>query len=631
MPIKSLPSRPVAIADVPEPKLFGAQFRYNFFVTDELVNDTGALPEGVKAGSGETIDASTIDDFDVNRRVPRLVKFSFAPVRVVSPVDPSQSFQLGTKKAKPSGPASKKMGLAQADISIAANLDKIVSEDDFSNFGFVGLAFQDTAIDGKLYFLASGSITSRINVGTNAGGQSGPAFSIDPSGMTFSQAAAFLNTSTPETVSGGLIEAALSQPKAKGASYADQLGQQVVDTTFSELKNLAFRVQLNSSHAYKLLAGAVYDTTSIFADELRPMLPAALIAEKKAKQISKADVISIDEYETTLKYVDITPQVDKSPQLLTSRIVGYVIDKYEYTGGIDSPVIPHAPIVIEHPNANRAVDLAVKYGSMYSYSLRTVAAVEFPADPGDGTGQLFTVTALVASRPTPRVVVKCVEDVAPPPPADFNVSWDYTVGKPRLTWALPPNPQRDVKKVQVFKRKTLTEPYQLVQMYDFNDSVPALPDVETPDAKLVTVSDSPVLLHIDKAYNEGERWLYAVCSIDAHGMSSDYSVQFEVGFDRFANRIVKRVVSPSGAPKAYPNAYLSVDASIDSIRDSGHSHVSVVFQPEALALFDKSGNDLGFLGTEQNGTTYRLQFINVDFQKSADVDITVHDLRKSKK
>jgi hypothetical protein len=119
-----------------------------------------------------------------------------------------------------------------------------------------------------------------------------------------------------------------------------------------------------------------------------------------------------------------------------------------------------------------------------------------------------------------------------------------------------------------------------------------------------------------------------VCSVDAHGLSSAYSIQFFVKFDRFKNKLIKELVSNSGAPKAYPNMNLLTDTFVDSIRDSGHKKLRVVFNTEFLKVADSKDNDLKVLKTSDN-SKYRFQMINIDLQEQKVFDISLVDRRKT--
>jgi hypothetical protein len=211
-------------------------------------------------------------------------------------------------------------------------------------------------------------------------------------------------------------------------------------------------------------------------------------------------------------------------------------------------------------------------------------------------------------------------------------------------WSLPcPNTQRDVKKFQVFRRRprratgpagnttrtftAIEGPFELIKEFDFDDSIVRTANTETPSPILVERVNDVVGNYLDLDFNRDSSAIYAVCAVDAHSLSSNYSVQFEVSFDRFKNRIVKKLISQSGAPKSYPNLYLNEDAFQDTIRDSGHSRVRIFFDPEVLALKDADGNDLRLIATVDEGAEYRIQLINTDLQDQEVVEISVEDLR----
>ena len=119
-------------------------------------------------------------------------------------------------------------------------------------------------------------------------------------------------------------------------------------------------------------------------------------------------------------------------------------------------------------------------------------------------------------------------------------------------------------------------------------------------------------------------YIYALCSIDAHDFSSNYSQQFAMSFDRYKNKLVKQLISPSGAPKAYPNFYLlpgigvgvgNTNLTVDAMKDSSHTQMKIYFDPEYLGVRNSEGKPLRLIDTDSNGALYKLQIINVDRQK----------------
>ncbi|NBP57186.1 hypothetical protein EBU71_11770 [bacterium] len=226
----------------------------------------------------------------------------------------------------------------------------------------------------------------------------------------------------------------------------------------------------------------------------------------------------------------------------------------------------------------------------------------------------------------------------PPPPADFRVIWDYQRDMPMLTWNIPVNSQRDVKYFQIFKRLGINEPYQLIKVYDFNDSVTPLSLSEMSEQfmeqtnvlnlRFPNGTALPRTYYHDDDFNKDGSAIYTVACIDAHGYSSNYTVQFQVSFDKYGNKIITEAISQSGAPKAYPNFFIQKDAFVDSIRTSGTGKLQVIFNPEYLKVVAQGQppTDLGLLKTDEN-SVYKLQLINIDLQQEQTVNIKLIDTR----
>ena len=113
------------------------------------------------------------------------------------------------------------------------------------------------------------------------------------------------------------------------------------------------------------------------------------------------------------------------------------------------------------------------------------------------------------------------------------------------------------------------------------------------------------------------KYIYAVASIDARGLTSGYSAQFEVSYDRFKNKTITKYISSSGAPKPYPNINLQLDAFPDVIKDTGHKSMEIYFDPEYLKV-SKNNEDLNIIRKSGNSgeNKYKIQIINTDLQKS---------------
>jgi hypothetical protein len=207
-------------------------------------------------------------------------------------------------------------------------------------------------------------------------------------------------------------------------------------------------------------------------------------------------------------------------------------------------------------------------------------------------------------------------------------------------WSFPVVPTRDIKRFQVFRRRTIHEPFTLIREYDFDDSVIKTPRSETPRRSRVIKMKRPKTTYIDSEFNKDSTYIYALCCIDAHDFTSNYSEQFVVSFDRYKNKIIKRHLSPSGAPKPYPNFYLIEDVesdvgetnlTVDSFKASGHDKMTIFFDPEYLSIVREA--DVGeahstkLLSTKNEGGQYKMQIINIDRQVGKVLNIDIDDLR----
>ncbi len=212
----------------------------------------------------------------------------------------------------------------------------------------------------------------------------------------------------------------------------------------------------------------------------------------------------------------------------------------------------------------------------------------------------------------------------------LNFLWDYQNASLQVNWAFPSNTQRDIKGWQVFRRKSVNDPFSLIAQLDFDDSAIKTPSAETVDSSLIKRYSGPTTFFIDAEFDKDSSYIYAVCSVDAHAMTSNYSVQYHVKFDRIQNKLTKTFISQSGAAKQYPNTYLKAELSLDSVKSSNIENIRVYFDPEYLNVTDRFGRDLQFLKTDRRNGVYRMVMLNTDRQLQSNVDITLKDLRSLK-
>ncbi len=610
----SFPSKRISVLDIPEVTNFKVQFVYNFFTPDESVNDSGNSTRRVV--SSEVIDANSFDE--TQRLIPRLIKFSFNSVTL------HQGSIIGNEFVQRTD-----INQRTDKVSIVDNISQIQTEAEFSTNEFIGFEFQDDNVDKKLYTIVSGSIAKRIasaNRLTNSNINQERESLISKLSSEYSLLdAAKAMCDDVTTVDKNVIVDAMAQIDALNLSLIDETSQKKITAdVYERVKDVSIRGQLSSRLAGRIIKNIVNDPMSTFSDEFAGSQRRAMALQLRSRAAFNPNVISRSELDPTFRAISQT-SVDAQNIAPETRVLGYLIEKHEVLN--DGKLKQHAPIVIENPNATVAYDEKIAYGKTYIYSIKTIVELRTPVTVDD-SNDVVVAAGLISSRKSKRLTVRCIEEVPPPPPADFNVFWDYTHDAPFFTWAFPVNKQRDIKKFQIFKRTSVYEPYRLLKQFDFDDSAVKHDSGETPEISLIEFLTEPKTAFVDKQFKKTDRAMYTLCSIDAHGFSSNYSMQIDIAYDVFKNKIKKTIVSYSGAPKSYPNIMLNTDTFVDTIKVSGFSRAKIYFDPEFLRVNDVNGNDMKLL-TKKNvdGGKYKIQFINTDIMQDESVDIVINDLR----
>jgi len=329
---------------------------------------------------------------------------------------------------------------------------------------------------------------------------------------------------------------------------------------------------------------------------------------------------------------------------------GMILQKYEVTPrGLQHIEDTIYPVDENMPNFT-IYDPNIKYGATYGYGLRELYMITATVNtelPDLGPG-IYKTQFLMEGSPAPIKYVTCFERVAPRPPEALFVRRGIDAMGIMLEWQFPTNPQRDIKKFQIFRRSNINEPFYLLREIDFNNADPKIISPETINEELIEYASYPKTIYQDNTFKRQDKFIYAVCSVDAHGFSSAYSAQVEISMDLFRNIPIRRTVSPAGAPKQYPNMYVSstdsenidkIRLTEDIIRVSGYDEVQVYFEPEAQKVrVGGSTKDIYRLAEtadpdveiENPNPKFILQFLNLDNGKSQNVDILVRDVRLNK-
>lgn len=583
MSVESLPSKNAAILDVPEVELFQTEFQYRYWTFDEYENGNGSIAAANQEIASETFDASYVNR---TRKIPRLVRLTWRPI-ILNRDDSEQ----------------------RNSIQIKDYYNKLHSEETFTSNDFTTFQYQDSGADLRLKFFVDRFATLLPDLGN--------ANSPD-------EVVELINSRTSDQITAKFLSEVVANLRQQGVVFSNR--SDIAAMTLQRLQNVVLNARINNRLLVPVAKTVKEDSIGVFSDELSSSTFTSTIKSIQDAAISNANANLLNplDYDfEVLSYVGYRP-VDTNGYKPSVQSLGYVIEKRETRS--DGSQEQHPPIFIENSFVSTTYDPQVRYNSVYYYKIRGVYLVEVRA-VDDSTKQNLLVSFLVGSKFSPERKTTTVEFVPPPPPADFNVAWDYGERALRCTWNLPNNPQQDIKYIQLFRRKSIADPFQLIRMWDFNDTQTRIQLSEYPFPELVERTESFVGIYLDRDFGKDSNYIYAVAAVDAHGLCSNYSMQLQASFDRFENKLIKKLVSVSGAPKQYPNAYLNADTFVDTIKDSGHTSIRVVFNPDFIKVLDGNGADLKLLKTDRSGSKYRLQLINIDLQSQQNVDITLQDSR----
>lgn len=582
--MSSLPSKLIYVVDVPEIDDLKADFIYNFFVSDESVEEISGIPKNVLETPTSSGNVSFLNT--IKFKTPRYVLFQW------SNKTPATTLSTDTKQ--------------NTGRLISDNINKIISESDFATLNYASVLFASPDIDTSSNLLVSGSFNLQTLDKVVNQEASPQMIGRQLSDILFKK-----------TSNDDFVLASLSNALTNGINSSTQ-----TNGYFDLLKSVGTHVQISS----KLLSDIVRQSAfNPFNQHNNALAELQKTAEQLQQHLVDISILPTDEeFKTLVPSIETQSKVTtQTTDLRSAEIVGYIIEKHEIDAGGNT--IQHDPIIIETANVTTAYDVRIKYNSTYVYSIKTIALYKLAATDKDTLVQ-GTIKILVSSKPSTTLLVKCVETIVPPPPADISFIWNYETEKLNINWAFPSNSQRDIKKFQVFRRKTTSVPFELLRLYDFDDSAVKYQTEQQPEN--LTQSDlTPVLSYIDDDFTKNSRYIYTLCSIDAHGMTSNYGVQFEVWFDVFKNRLRKALVSHSGAPKPYPNLYIQADAFVDTVKVSGNNakRMKLYFNPLCYKVKNDAGSIIDIVSTKQKGGQYKISLFNLDNQTPQTVDVTIDD------
>jgi len=384
--------------------------------------------------------------------------------------------------------------------------------------------------------------------------------------------------------------------------------------------DLSFACSLSKKFIGDIIGRAESAPLSPLKEQLASMNNASKQIQEKARQTIDSNNLDYMDYETNFIPIGSSKVDTNSTLVAGNQLMGYVINKWEVMP--DGKLSDRKPYFIDDPSKESFIDRKIAYGKTYRYSIQTLYLVKLQGPKGTNIVQS---EVLVTSRESPYYDVTCKEVVPPPPPGNLTF-WRTQDRKLMLEWEFPFTPQEDIKRFQIFRRKSIKEAFTLIAELDFDDSMVRTPRSEfIPEFSKIPLK-SATTLYSDEEFDVEDVYIYAVCSVDAHDLSSPYSEQFKVWYDKALAKMRTEFISYGGSPKPYPNFNLVTSLTTDSIKDSMHRKLTVYFDPEYLTIRDTDRKNLKHLKKSSRIPSYKIQLINLDRQLSQLLNIYVEKI-----
>ena len=603
------PAAPVSVIDLREPISLSADFFYNYYTKDERT----ATP-----GNYTTVNLDSLDqDVEFIKKKSSSPRSNILKIRVPSPPRDDKSFVANFAKG--------------AGSSFIRNMqDKIIREGAIANTRFSNIFLHDNQVDETFYKELSESVAfdEEYKKSSTDGALANKLAQMFPSPTA--QASA-----SPST-----IKKVLSNYQPQGVAYAPTDSREsTIAEALRDVRFVKFSFTVNNAVVKNLVHGALEDRGNIYQDELLGIAEQAEELQRHYVATANPGNVDSSEFEMSLDSVYILkfpPSSYASSLDEASYPIGIIIDKSEITqdpGESSFTQRKMDPIVLDTYGDFNIFDSQIKYGATYLYSARIIYMTGYEATAVDPNGttedeRVYAISMISSSAINTQVAA--LENIAPPPPQNLRFNYNFMHNSLDIFWEEPTNSQRDVVRYQVFRRRSIDEPFVLLAELNFDESTSKVVPLETaPEDKHFKVRGARKIFR-DVDFERDGVYIYALAAVDARGLTSSYSEQIRVSFNRYANKIERESVSPPFAPKPYPNLYLSTDLFVDTMQSSAASRMRIFFDPEYYDVLrsttelvpnsDKPGSGYQSVTVTNSenllAETYKIQIINLDLQNS---------------
>lgn len=383
------------------------------------------------------------------------------------------------------------------------------------------------------------------------------------------------------------------------------------------------------------LSGGVFENLSENAENISKKANSELVDRNGSRLLTTfshaINMLSFPNADGTIptRLLAVSRDISNSEQLEDWTLCGFCIFKYRISKG--KQTFLYARTVF----SNDFQDPYVAYGKTYRYEIRPIFCKYV-------SPEMDTVVFL-GSDESSFIDIECIESKAPSPPR--NVKFEYIMNANiEISWERPESfvtetskgedkiwDTDDIKGYQLFYRHSLQEPFQLYRYFTFNNTLPSAyrqKAAELISDDLIVSSEYEVLEPFDydnlPRFYEFTKYIFeirsnidyyfALCSVDAHGNTSNYSGQYKIRRDNVTGEVDTQLASVEGAPKQYPNLLLSGELVEPAMKVSGYQYLDVYFAPDT---------SVSIPNRNEAGTV--LQLFELETQVEKKITITINE------
>ncbi len=406
-----------------------------------------------------------------------------------------------------------------------------------------------------------------------------------------------------------------------GTDYLGDIMQNKLVSQYAyDFKNAEFLSDINQIENERINADYLSKNISVSSDKINKFFE----NQKSDKNVvNNADNLPLL---FNFKAFDISPVIEDDANLKNETgvaFVGFLIKKHVKNKTGITNFDTASQFIYVNINNNDIDELVVydnllNYANSYSYEVIPVFYLGLYRFFGYGRFNFPLITHhLVWNNSQRTQFVRAVDYYAPEPPNALTAKFFSNIFKAQLEWSHPTNPQGDVIGFQIYRRQRLDEPFQLIKVY-LKKKITAFKHMDLfsdimPE-NLIEISDDNTLKGMYRFIDEDadltkNTYVYAVCSIDAHGYVSNYSSQLGVRYSKIYNSLIVDLVSMQNAPRSYPNLYVQRKSQLfendDLIFDftpnfKNKDKITIYFTPDALTVKDTTNNNVFRIFNIQN-------------------------------